>query len=1151
MPIEWLTIATVLSPFLKDYAAHLTKSLAQESADGILGGLYSRFVPSEKLQLANESFVNRFSRELDSVIDLPTLSAASYQEALLLFLRNPSVQDALQRPLDGHSELDSGWMAGVWAELPAQDGNRLIELPEDFDWAGVAKKYHADVKRKAIANSQLRPVIVALATIRAADAAERGADAGERTAETVARLAGAARPFDLTRYADEIRKAYRHLQFGSLDADWTQYDRRMRLESVYVPQSVKQALPPRDLTRDYLQSLKDRKQEHGLSADEEETNRRKTEYEELSSRPLMETVDDAAHQRLVILGDPGLGKSTLLKHLALRWAEEPDRPPVLFIELRRVVRGNHESFLHYLEKGKATTCCLPQIELDQHLKDNETLVLFDGLDEVEEGERPDSVAAIIRFAGDYPRARVVVTTRIHGYYPGSTHPDQFRDAGFEQFTLQDFNEREIDKFINLWHQEAFQHDPTERDRFESRLRTALGDSPAIHELAANPLLLTMMAILSRNQDLPRDRGRLYERCAELLLKNWDLEKFPELKEKRTPRDLDIKDKLGPEQKMRILELVAAAMQQERRGLAGNLIGEETLKPIVEAELTKLGVPEPRVVASDLIWMLRDRNFMLAHLGDHQYAFVHRTFLEYFCARNLRYRLEKTSGFTVADLQSLFREHWHEDEWREVLRLVSGLIGAEHAGKCVSELLTLNAKADRPAAVFRAAECLREIREQGLIKDTRRDARQALLPIMQFDLPFYYEPWSPEAEQVNGIRSRAVQELARGWKDDPDTLPLLKDRAANDDDRVVRRAAVQELARAGQDDPDTLPWLKDRAVNDDDRVVRQAAVQELARAGQDDPDTLPLLKDRAVNDDDGNVRQAAVQELARAGQDDPDTLPLLKDRAVNDDHWSVRQAAVQELARAGKDDPDTLPLLKDRAVNDNDEDVRQAAVQELARSWKDDPDTLPLLKDRAVNDDHWSVRQAAVHELARSWKDDPDTLPLLKDRAANDDNGSVRQAAVQELARAGKDDPDTLPWLKDRAANDDHGSVRQAAVQELARAGKDDLDTLPWLKDRAANDDNWSVRRAAVQELARGWKDDPDTLPLLKDRAANDDNWSVRWAAVQELARGWKDDPDTLPLLKDRAANDDDEDVRQAAVQELARAWKDDPDVKAFLGNLEG
>src|SRR5205823_11032296 len=64
------------------------------------------------------------------------------------------------------------------------------------------------------------------------------------------------------------------------------------------------------------------------------------------------------------------------------------------------------------------------------------------------------------------------------------------------------------------------------------LREALADSPAIRELSANPLLLTMMAVLNRVQDLPRDRGRLYERCAELLLKNWDLEKFEERSEER-------------------------------------------------------------------------------------------------------------------------------------------------------------------------------------------------------------------------------------------------------------------------------------------------------------------------------------------------------------------------------------------------------------------------------------------------------------------------------------------------------------------------------------------------------------------------------------------------------------------------------------------
>jgi hypothetical protein len=48
---------------------------------------------------------------------------------------------------------------------------------------------------------------------------------------------------------------------------------------------------------------------------------------------------------------------------------------------------------------------------------------------------------------------------------------------------------------------------------------------------------------------------VYERCAQLLLKNWDVEKFPELKERKEPRD--IKDKLGPDQKMWILEQVVS------------------------------------------------------------------------------------------------------------------------------------------------------------------------------------------------------------------------------------------------------------------------------------------------------------------------------------------------------------------------------------------------------------------------------------------------------------------------------------------------------------------------------------------------------------------------------------------------------------------
>lgn len=63
-------------------------------------------------------------------------------------------------------------------------------------------------------------------------------------------------------------------------------------------------------------------------------------------------------------------------------------------------------------------------------------------------------------------------------------------------------------------------------------------------------------------------------------------------------------------------------------------------------------------------------------------------------------------------------------------------------------------------------------------------------------------WSPP------VRRPAVQELARGWKDDPDTLPILKQRATSDKNPNVRRAAIQELAHGWKEDPDVRRLLND-------------------------------------------------------------------------------------------------------------------------------------------------------------------------------------------------------------------------------------------------------------------------------------------------------------------------------------------------------
>ncbi|NER00068.1 MAG: NTPase (NACHT family), partial [Cyanothece sp. SIO2G6] len=126
------------------------------------------------------------------------------------------------------------------------------------------------------------------------------------------------------------------------------------------------------------------------------------------------------------------------------------------------------------------------------MSDQPVLVMFDGLDEV--FDRPTQSAIIddiIRFAQQYPQARVVVTSRIIGY-----NPERFRHADFRQFTIQPLDETEIHEFIDRWYDLAMGAD-SDKVRLKERLKEAIAQSKAIQNLADNPLLLTMMAILNR------------------------------------------------------------------------------------------------------------------------------------------------------------------------------------------------------------------------------------------------------------------------------------------------------------------------------------------------------------------------------------------------------------------------------------------------------------------------------------------------------------------------------------------------------------------------------------------------------------------------------------------------------------------------------
>ncbi len=1067
-------VKTIISEdFLKD----LVKDYAKDFFKSILNNAVTAPFKQEALQKAEIMALAEFVELMQQDLEYGGLSEDEinkYTQQIKHFINNQEVKQVLGSAFKHDCQaIDTKRLQEIWYQHNSSD---------DFNWKPIGKKYLQKVKQIIREVDELREIL--------------DSHNLEKIAENTTEIAGIIPQFDLEKYQEAIRERYGNLKLDNLDTSGYAYN-ELKLWRIFIAQNVKEAnqvLPQvHELPKEHLRRLRESNQVEA-EVEEEELKRYKQAYLEQAIRSVLDIVNDKqTYKYIVILGDPGSGKSTLLQYLALNWANSPldnviSLPIPLLIELRAYMRRREDkdchNFLEFFHKCSGAISHLNQQQLHQQLLAGKALVMFDGLDEVfDPGKREDVITDIHRFTNEYPNVQVIVTSRVIGY-----KAQRLRDAEFRHFILQDLDAEQIQDFIYRWHELTF-NDEADKLRKRERLQRGIEASKSIAELAGNPLLLTMMAILNRNQELPRDRAELYNQASRVLLHQWDVERALIEDKRLDPKTIDYKDKQA------MLRQVACYMQTSEKGLAGNLISAGDLEGILTDYLKTIEFDKPREAARVMINQLRTRNFMLCFLGAYYYAFVHRTFLEYFCAWEFVWQFKETQTLTIEQLKTeVFGKHWQDETWHEVLQLIAGMIEPKFAGEIIEYLIKLDGEGEKFINLFLSVKCLVEVRNRSVIAST--------------------------ADKL---------------------VKVLKDRAIADNDWVVRRAAVQALASYFKDHPDTLPLLKDRATSGNNYFIQGAAVEALASYFKDHPDTLPWLKDRATSDNHEDVRRVAVQALASYFKDHPDTLPWLKDRATSDNHEDVRRVAVKALASYFKDHPDTLPWLKDRATSDNDKYVRGAAVEALASYFKDHPDTLPLLKDRATADNHEYVRGAAVQALAYYFKDHSDTLPLLKDRATADNHEYVRGAAVQALASYFKNRPDTLPWLKDRATADNHKYVRRAAVHALAKNFKDHPDTLPWLKDRATADNHEDVRRAAVHALAKNFKDHPNTLPWLKDRATADNHQDVRRAAVHALTKNFKDHSDTLPLLKDRATADNHQDARGAAVQALASYFKDHPD----------
>jgi hypothetical protein len=720
---------------------------------------------------------------------------------------------------------------------------------------------------------------------------------------------------DLSGYRQAMARHYGHLKLEELDATSSDMPRGIRVTEVFIPPSVReceQYLPrAMELPKELQRRLREQGSLDGTELEDADLARLLRTYLDQSPQPMLEVLADPSQRKLVVLGDPGSGKSLLLQYLVLAWAEANDlhlgdAPLPLLIELRdyasRRAKGEVNGILDYLSRAESLRCRLDPEALEHWLRHHRTQMLFDGLDEVFDSElRQEVTTAIHRFADDYPAAQIVVSSRLIGF-----RHERWRQEGFRPFMLQELDQEQTDLFLRRWHQLAYD-DHSKGERKRASLLQAIRQSPAIQQLAGNPLLLTLMAILNRSQELPRDRGELYSQCARLLLHQWKTEQAFEASPELAQAQLDGKDKLG------LMKRIASTVQAGTDGAAGNLVNlieESQLERTLSEGLQGMPGLRPDRAARALIEQLRGRNFMLCFMGGGNYAFVHRTFLEYFCAEAIVDRFQVEQTLTLDALKTEIFGHWPDETWHEVLRLLAGRLAPKFVKEILDWLLQQQDPDQSCNHIFLAARCVGEVRNRGELGNTEERVMQCTRDLTKIELgsPSTSMSSVEDIGQSKDVLQQAVKLVAEVWKDNKETLPWLTKCAQSNQSEDVRHSAVSMLVKGWEEDPGTKTIIKERAQSDKGINVRMLALTLLS-LWADDPKILKIWEDRAQSDEQEFVRWLAASLLAEFLNAKSDILPILKELAQSDEAGLVRKMAFERLALAWKDDPEIQVFLQ--------------------------------------------------------------------------------------------------------------------------------------------------------------------------------------------------------------------------------------------------
>ena len=436
---------------------------------------------------------------------------------------------------------------------------------------------------------------------------------------------------------------------------------------------------------------------------------------------------------LVLLGDPGIGKSTLLNKLACLLSRPARNPlidrhgwrlPLLMVLRELPVRGVTD-FDGLMEAFLSREMSAPLRDdagrqyLNRMLAEGNAFLLLDGIDEIgDRRSREDLREAVFDGMARFPDCRWLLSSRIVGYdevpfdsqrarpdaersrlgrasevreevappYGRERRPStrRVRDGRSVTRYIAPFDDPRVATFARKWY---YQRDPASQRAATNanHLIRAVHADDSILRLARVPNLLTMMALIHRIEaTLPHGRALLYERIAEAYLESID--KFRGIDS--SPHDL-------PRKK---LWLARVGFEMQRRRTSGDHAGSseimvdyETVLGWLSEEMSRVDALANPPSAKGFLKIVGRRSGLFLPRGEGRYAFIHLSFQEYFAAvalarevTRLRWARGKASrlGF---DHRTVAR--WAgESVWRETFAFLFELLTSEEEDDWHADLL---------------------------------------------------------------------------------------------------------------------------------------------------------------------------------------------------------------------------------------------------------------------------------------------------------------------------------------------------------------------------------------------------------------------------------------------------------------------------------